>query len=62
MYSEGMSKSAIAKVLNLPYGTVARWTYEVGKVLDKFLEKKWKKLANKIDIDEISIDDNENII
>ena len=31
MYTEGMSKSAIARVLNLPYGTIARWTYEVGK-------------------------------
>ncbi len=57
MYSEGMSKSAIARVLNLPYGTVARWTYEAGKFLDKFLEKKWKELANRIDIDEISIDE-----
>jgi len=57
MYSEGMSKSAIARVLNLPYGTVARWTYEAGKFLDQYLEKKWKKLAGKIDIDEISIDE-----
>ena len=57
MYSEGMSKSAIARVLNLPYGTVARWTYEVGKYLDKHLEKKWKRLANSIDIEEISIDE-----
>ncbi|RMD47601.1 MAG: IS1 family transposase [Aquificota bacterium] len=56
MYSEGMSISAIARVLNIPYGTVDRWIYESGKFLDKYLEKKWKKLANKIDIDEISID------
>ena len=57
MYSEGMSKSAIARVLNLPYGTVARWTYETGKFLDKYLEKKWKMLAGRIDIDEITIDE-----
>ena len=37
----------------MPYGTVARWTYEAGKFLDKFLERKWKE----IDIDEISIDE-----
>ena len=57
MYSEGMSKSAIARVLNIPYGTIARWTYEVDKYLDKYLEKKWKKLAENMDIDEISIDE-----
>jgi len=50
MYSEGMIKSAIAKVLNLPYGTTARLTYEIRKYLDKYLSKKWKKLANNIDV------------
>lgn len=57
MYSEGMSKSVIAQVLNLPYGTVSRWTYEAGRFLDQYLEKKWKKLANRIDVDEIAIDE-----
>jgi transposase-like protein len=57
MYSEGMSKSSIARVLNLPYGTVARWTYEAGKYLDTYLSKKWKKLAGNVDIDKVSIDE-----
>ena len=52
-----MSKSAIGRILNLPYGTVGRWTYETGKFLDKFLEKKWKEIANRIGIDEIPIDE-----
>ena len=57
MYSEGMSISAISRVLNIPYGTVARWTYEVGKFLDDYLDRKWRKLANKIYMDKISIDE-----
>ena len=40
MYSEGISKSAIARVLNIP---LVRQTYEAGKFLDEYLEKKWKK-------------------
>ena len=57
-----MSKSAIARVLNISYGTVARWTYEAGKFLDKFLERKWKEMANRIDIDEMSIDERRTCI
>ncbi len=32
-----MSKAVVSKVLNLPYGTVARWTYKIGKSLDQHL-------------------------
>lgn len=43
---EGTSKFAIA-----------RWTYEVSKFLDQFLERKWKELSNTVDTDEIFIDE-----
>jgi len=60
MLAEGMSISAVSRVLEIPEGTISCWLYREGKRLIELNEKKLEKIRREVGLDgveAISIDE-----